>query len=86
MLYEVITLNSWKGAPADELTASWGPPHEQFRDDDGRKVYQWSFREIGENASAAGFHYQAKGPEKKPYCHTRFYIDDADRIEGWAFV
>lgn len=79
------TLESWKGAPAVELMAAWGPPHERFLDDQGRRIYQWSYREIGEGRSDAAFHYQKSGERTAPFCQTRFVVDESGVIRGWAY-
>jgi hypothetical protein len=39
--YEAV-LNSWIGAPADRLVASWGPPESEYKLSDGGKVLVYS--------------------------------------------
>lgn len=79
------TLDSWVGAPVASLTDSWGPAHMRFRDDEGRRVYQWSFREIGGRQTAAAFHYQQERDRTPPYCETRIFVDDGGVVRGWAW-
>lgn len=80
------TLNTWRGAPVEELIGAWGPPHEESRDVDGHTIYQWSYREIGGPADTrASFQYKSSRKRKPPYCLTWITVDDADIIRKWAY-
>ena len=82
-LYE-RTLDSWKGAPVQELVDSWGPPHEQFRDPRGSMVYQWSHRDI-DGGSNASFQYKSGRQQVSPFCQTRFTVDENDIVRKWSY-
>ena len=79
------TLTSWKGAPLQELVDAWGPSHEQFRNEQGHMVYQWSYREIGIGDTSASFQYKTGRQKRSPFCQTRFTVDDRNIIQKWAY-
>ena len=84
LMYE-RALNSWQGAPVQELVDSWGPPHEQFRDERGNMVYQWSHRDIDGGSSKASFQYKTGRQKISPFCRTRFTVDENGIVREWTY-
>lgn len=78
-------LDSWQGAPIQELVDSWGPAHEQYRDNRGNMVYQWSHRDIDGGRSKAAFQYRSGKQKVSPFCRTRFTVDENDIVRHWTY-
>jgi len=70
-------LEAWVGKPAHDLTGTWGVPQRTHQLPDGRRMYEYRFRDP---------HHEGRRPAKAhPACKTFFVVDSREIVQAWRW-
>lgn len=74
------TCESFVGHKADDLIDAWGIPSQEYKKDNGGRVFTYY-----QGAGAVASSFNNISVARSRYCKTTFYIDPVGLIEKYAY-